>query len=729
MDSVRLDNVLDVFHGRGLVLALLWLGLIVLIVALLVLMYTRWGTMRPLRKCLALSIGAHLLLVAYSATVYVAPAVPFFREQIIRVSLAEKPPPEPTTPQPPAAIRPGEKPTSISPRPWETFVGDPGPALAPIPVPRAPERELPIPDKQAVAESGALGLAEASLNKPLVEIATPPPPRTQAEATPSVPMPNRPAEPIEVPAPQGREGSRAEINHPAPFAKLTPITRPTKTPTRIVTQETPATILDRPLTVPPLKEIASGSDASGRNAAADSPPSKLPGSTLQATSTARGPAPEASPRLDTSAAAAARDAPNTAPLVANRLKPPFPAKEGLGKAADGDSPMAPGLGLAGLKPPPLPPASSVPGDHHVPEVYWLRLAPNRSQLLEPAGATPELETAVKAGLKWLADHQEPDGRWSPRRHEGGREIREAGRDRQGAGARADTGVTALAILAFAAAGNTHLEGTHHITVRRAVEFLLSKQDANGSLGGDAQLFEFMYCHGMATLALSELLGMTGDAKLRQPLARAVAYTLAAQDPVGGGWRYRPREAGDTSQFGWQIMALKSASLAGIPIPESTWRAAQRFLDSVSGGRHRGLAAYRPEEDFTRSMTAEALACRQFLGLANDSPTAKEAGDFLLGDLPGQGDPNLYYWYYASIAMYQLQGDYWKRWSEALRKTLLSTQRTAGTLAGSWDPNTRWDGYGGRVYSTALATLCLEAHYRYLPLNTLATVQPTSGNQR
>ena len=223
--------------------------------------------------------------------------------------------------------------------------------------------------------------------------------------------------------------------------------------------------------------------------------------------------------------------------------------------------------------------------------------------------------------------------------------------------------------------------------------------------------------------------MNSNSWASPPLARAVAYTLAAQDPVGGGWRYRPREAGDTSQFGWQIMALKSASLAGIPIPESTWRAAQRFLDSVSGGRHRGLAAYRPEEDFTRSMTAEALACRQFLGLANDSPTAKEAGDFLLGDLPGQGDPNLYYWYYASIAMYQLQGDYWKRWSEALRKTLLSTQRTAGTLAGSWDPNTRWDGYGGRVYSTALATLCLEAHYRYLPLNTLATVQPTSGNQR
>jgi hypothetical protein len=346
----------------------------------------------------------------------------------------------------------------------------------------------------------------------------------------------------------------------------------------------------------------------------------------------------------------------------------------------------------------------------------MRLAPNRAQLSERLGATPELETAVKAGLKWLADHQEPDGRWNPRRHEGGREIMEAGRDRQGAGGRADTGITALAILAFAASGNTHLEGAHRISVRRGLEFLLSAQGADGALGGEAQLYEFMYCHGMATLAMSELAGMTGDAKLRRPLERAVAYTLAAQDPTGGGWRYRPREAGDMSQFGWQIMSLKSASLAGVAIPESAWRGAQRFLDSASGGRHHGLAAYRPGEDFTRSMTAEALACRQFLGLMRDSPTSREAGDLLLGELPGHGEPNLYFWYYGSIAMYQLQGDYWKRWSEALRITLLATQRTAGTLAGSWDPNTRWDGYGGRVYSTALATLCLEAHYRFLPLN-------------
>ncbi len=66
-------------------------------------------------------------------------------------------------------------------------------------------------------------------------------------------------------------------------------------------------------------------------------------------------------------------------------------------------------------------------------------------------------------------------------------------------------------------------------------------------------------------------------------------------------------------------------------------------------------------------------------------------------------------------MYQLRGDYWKQWNEALRKTLLASQRKSGTLAGTWDPDTVWGGCGGRVYTTALATLCLEVYYRFLPL--------------
>ena len=54
------------------------------------------------------------------------------------------------------------------------------------------------------------------------------------------------------------------------------------------------------------------------------------------------------------------------------------------------------------------------------------------------------------------------------------------------------------------------------------------------------------------------------------------------------------------------------------------------------------------------MTAEALVCWQFLGLDREHPACNEAGDSLMANLPGDGAYNLYYWYYATLGMYQLQ---------------------------------------------------------------------------
>jgi hypothetical protein len=277
-------------------------------------------------------------------------------------------------------------------------------------------------------------------------------------------------------------------------------------------------------------------------------------------------------------------------------------------------------------------------------------------------------------------------------------------------------MTALTLLAMLAAGNTHRQGPYQENVFRGLAYLIESQASDGSLAGQATEYAAMYCHAMATFAMSEALGMSGDAQLREPVRRAVAYSVAMQNPTTGGWRYRRGDDGDTSQLGWQLMALKSAELAGVPVPEQTWRGAARFLDSVSSGSYRGLAAYRPGEQVSRPMTAEALVCRQFLGLPPDSATAKEAGDYLLGELPGEAKVvNLYHWYYGTLGMYQLQGVHWQRWNEALRQSLVATQRRDGAMAGSWDTNTLWGGYGGRVYTTALATLCLEVYYRYLPL--------------
>ena len=48
------------------------------------------------------------------------------------------------------------------------------------------------------------------------------------------------------------------------------------------------------------------------------------------------------------------------------------------------------------------------------------------------------------------------------------------------------------------------------------------------------------------------------------------------------------------------------------------------------------------------------------------------------------------------------------------------------MAGSWTPDGVWGGYGGRVYSTAMAALCLEVYYRYLPLYGATKSEPASA---
>ena len=76
---------------------------------------------------------------------------------------------------------------------------------------------------------------------------------------------------------------------------------------------------------------------------------------------------------------------------------------------------------------------------------------------------------------------------------------------------------------------------------------------------------------------------------------------------------------------------------------------------------------------------------------------------------------MYYWYYGTYALFQMgaqKPEYWKRWEEALVPTLLESQRADGDARGSWDPVGPWGHSGGRVYSTALMTLCLEVHFRY-----------------
>jgi hypothetical protein len=352
-------------------------------------------------------------------------------------------------------------------------------------------------------------------------------------------------------------------------------------------------------------------------------------------------------------------------------------------------------------------SSATPRQSEVPDLYRLRFAEDRAGMIELAGGNANTEAAVQLALEWLVANQEPDGHWNAARHGAGRGSMQQGQDRGDTGADADTGITALAVLSLLGAGHTHLQGEHRVAVQHGLEFLLSSQRSDGCLAGNAKLFASTYCHGMALLALAETLAISHDQRLKPAVERAVAYTVAAQHS-GGGWRYQPGDVGDMSQFGWQIMALKSADLAGVKTPEVTQQRAARFLAGHSSGRHGGLASYRSRERPSRTMTAEALLCRHLLVESPERETCEEAMAFVSQELPTSGPANVYYWYYGTLAMRFSGGEPWQRWNEALQRELLESQQGDG----SWNPDRVWGGFGGKVYQTSLSALCLEAYYRY-----------------
>ncbi|MFM9966464.1 MAG: hypothetical protein ACKV2Q_35250 [Planctomycetaceae bacterium] len=371
----------------------------------------------------------------------------------------------------------------------------------------------------------------------------------------------------------------------------------------------------------------------------------------------------------------------------------------------------------------------------VPPIYEGRDIGRRRETARKYGGTDASEKAVELSLRWLAAHQDPEGFWDAdgfdslcpdgdrcTGHAGLVKIDDEGVDRLNAGEQADSGVTALALLAFLGAGYTHEKGQYADQIDRTLSWLIRQQRADGYLGGKATHFEQMYCHAMATYALAEAYGMqsdlSSDARLREPLTRAVNYIVATQN-ADGGWRYVKGQSSDMSIFGWQLMALKSAEIARLTIPDSTKAKMVQFLKERSQGPNKGLAGYRlvggQSLAPTDSMTAEALFCKQMLRLSRSDPASTEGMTFIMQRLPRGSTHNLYFWYYGTLAMYQYGGAPWREWNEALRETLIAEQRTRGHMAGSWDPKAPWGAYGGRIFSTAVSTLCLEVYYRFLPL--------------
>ena len=104
--------------------------------------------------------------------------------------------------------------------------------------------------------------------------------------------------------------------------------------------------------------------------------------------------------------------------------------------------------------------------------------------------------------------------------------------------------------------------------------------------------------------------MTQDESIKKIARGAVDFIIKAQ-AEDGSWGYTPKTLGDTSIMGWQIQALMSAKMAGIPVPAKVFERAGLFLDNVTGD---GGATYGYRtKGKTTALTAVGLLSRQYMG--------------------------------------------------------------------------------------------------------------------
>ena len=332
----------------------------------------------------------------------------------------------------------------------------------------------------------------------------------------------------------------------------------------------------------------------------------------------------------------------------------------------------------------------------------------KEALLKAFGGDATTETAVLNGLKWLVRQQRRNGSWSLVGPYPGGGFNEN-----------DAAATAMALLAFQGAGYTHLGSPDEPftkVVTRGWSWLLKQLDEDGNFFHRGPNQHRLYTQAQCTIALCELYGMTRDEAYREPAQRAIDYLVRTQDSEGG-WRYSPGIDSDTSVTGWVVMALQSARMAYLNVPEETFFKVTNYLDraSVDGGRR---YVYKPGWHESMAMTAEGLLCRQYLGWERNDPRLLDGVDLITDNFLLSWDRrDVYYWYYATQVCHHMEGEPWKKWNRVMRQLIPEKQERRGPQRGSWDPRgDEWGSRGGgRLFVTCLSIYMLEVYYRHLPL--------------
>ena len=314
--------------------------------------------------------------------------------------------------------------------------------------------------------------------------------------------------------------------------------------------------------------------------------------------------------------------------------------------------------------------------------------PDKPRFLE---VTPRAKEAIEKGLDYLAGQQRADGAWVDYKY--GESM----------------AMDAFAMLALMAGGNTPGRGKYGAQVAKGLQYLIKTQQPSGLVEHGVPHYA-MYSHGMCTLALAKVYGVTKNDQVRTALKKAVTLITQCQNSQGG-WRYQPRVYdADISVTVMQVMALRAARNAGVHVPKETVDQAIAYVKGCKVAGPSGGFSYQFRSGppgFGRT----AAGCAALLMAGEYKATELTDG---LGYLSkNRKQTQSYYWYghyYAAMAMYQAGGTWWDDWFPLIREDLITRQRPEGYWreGGAGTPK-------NNVFETSIALIILQIPYRYLPI--------------
>ncbi|MHC5036082.1 MAG: hypothetical protein ACYTHM_02100 [Planctomycetota bacterium] len=366
----------------------------------------------------------------------------------------------------------------------------------------------------------------------------------------------------------------------------------------------------------------------------------------------------------------------------------------------------------------LPALKAVKGDAD-PEIA-LRVRILIKRIWEGLPWERKVKEVVPRGLAYLAAAQGKGGGWT---NAFGFKLN---MDYRKTGEGPHVGVTAIAGLAFLAAGHTVKEGKHAAPLKRAVDFVLGCVDpksgfiTNGAvkpgavpppIPGMPDKRTGMYSHAFGGLFLTQVYAVSPSDDVKGRLDAAVGLAVKSQNEEGG-WRYLPTSKdADLSITACQLRFLLSAKRAGISVPQATIDKAVAYVKKCQPGP--GAFRYQGGVQVSRvsfALTAAGLAVLE-------KPTPQEVPQlqtglvYLLANRPTRVQPGLqdfhyFYSHYFAVQVFLREGGKaWGTWWPATSREIIQSQRGDGS----------WIDEVGPHYATAMGCLILSAPMEKIPL--------------